>query len=361
MIGFLRRAYDSFRGGGDYSITVPPMDGALRPNNAVEEADLVASAPGADNVVGEGDRVLFSSGGDLVAVDTAGKASVVVSYPGRISALALRGDAVAVGLASGGVVISGGKHHGRSFAPSASLPLNCPTALAFVDDDTLVAANGSSSNGPDDWKKDLMQLNASGSLWTLGLASGASGRLAHGLAYPNGVLPLADGAFVVSEAWRYRLLRIAPGRPDEVVLPDLPAYPAGLSPTASGEGAWLALFAPRRRLVELVLRENDYRRRMMAEIPQDYWISPSIRPMSSFLEPLQGGTLKKLARLKPWAPSRSYGLIVRLDGDFQIVASFHSRADGTRHGISSCAAVGDRLLAASAGGDALVSIDTGGL
>jgi hypothetical protein len=100
---------------------------------------------------------------------------------------------------------------------------------------------------------------------------------------------------------------------------------------------------------------------MMADIPQDYWISPSIRPMSSFLEPLQGGTLKKLARLKPWAPSRSYGLVVRLDDDFQIVASFHSRADGTRHGISSCAVLGDRLLAASAGGDALVSIDSGDL
>jgi hypothetical protein len=58
-----------------------------------------------------------------------------------------------------------------------------------------------------------------------------------------------------------------------------------------------------------------------------------------------------MGMLKPWAPTRSYGLVVRLDRDLQPVASFHSRADGKRHGIASCLVEGDRLLAASKGGN----------
>jgi hypothetical protein len=143
-------------------------------------------------------------------------------------------------------------------------------------------------------------------------------------------------------------------------LPDLPAYPARIAAAADGKGAWLALFAPRRQLTEFVLREHAYRKRMMDEVPPDYWVGPTLAPMKSFLEPLQGGTLKKLAAIKPWAPSRSYGLVVRLDEDYQPVFSFHSRADGTRHGITSALEVDGRLLAASHGSNAIVGIDLSG-
>ena len=43
---------------------------------------------------------------------------------------------------------------------------------------------------------------------------------------------------------------------------------------------------------------------------------------------------------KPWAPSRSYGLVVRLDAAMRPVASFHSRANGHRHGVTSAIEVG---------------------
>jgi hypothetical protein len=60
---------------------------------------------------------------------------------------------------------------------------------------------------------------------------------------------------------------------------------------------------------------------------------------------------------KPWAPSRSYGLLVRLDEDLQPAASFHSRANGLRHGLTSAIEVDDRILAASKGGDAIIALD----
>ena len=59
----------------------------------------------------------------------------------------------------------------------------------------------------------------------------------------------------------------------------------------------------------------------------------------------------------PWAPARSYGLVARLDENWQPVASFHSRADGTRHGITSALEADGRLLAASRGSNAVVAVD----
>ena len=140
-------------------------------------------------------------------------------------------------------------------------------------------------------------------------------------------------------------------------LSDIAGYLGRLIPAAGG-GAWLTVFAPRSQLVEFVLREDDYRKDMMAEIPEPLWIAPSLSAPQTFLEPLQGGGLKHLGIVKPWAPTRSYGLVLRLDQAFQPVFSMHSRADGRRHGITSCLEADGRLLATSKGGDLIVSLPT---
>jgi len=119
---------------------------------------------------------------------------------------------------------------------------------------------------------------------------------------------------------------------------------------------WLSIFAPRSQLIEFVLREPAYRRRMMAEINPDYWIAPALANSRSFLEPLQGGGVKQMGVLKPWAPSRSYGLVVKLDAAWQPVLSLHSRADGTRHGTTSVLEMEGNLYIASKGGDAILSV-----
>ena len=95
------------------------------------------------------------------------------------------------------------------------------------------------------------------------------------------------------------------------MLDNLPVYPSRLSPAAGG-GFWLTAFIARTQLVEFVLRENAYRRRMMAEIDPQYWIAPKLRSGQSFLEPMQGAHLKTMGVVKPWAPPRSYGLVIRL-------------------------------------------------
>ena len=71
---------------------------------------------------------------------------------------------------------------------------------------------------------------------------------------------------------------------------------------------------------------------------------------------MQGGALRSHGISKPWSPTRSYGLLIRLNARFQPVASYHSRADGTHHGVTSCVEVGSRILVTSRGGNAILGL-----
>ena len=161
---------------------------------------------------------------------------------------------------------------------------------------------------------------------------------------------------VVSESWRCALTRISPGAGGrrEPALENLPAYPSRLSRGADN-AIWLALFAPRSQLIEFVLSEDRYRRRMIGEIDADLWVAPCLRAGRSPLEPTQQGGVKQLGVLKPWSPNRSYGLVARLDPAYRPNASFHSRAHGRRHGVTSCLAVDGRLLFCAKGDGVVAS------
>ena len=78
---------------------------------------------------------------------------------------------------------------------------------------------------------------------------------------------------------------------------------------------------------------------------------------ASFLEPIQGGVRKKLNIMKPWAPTWSCGLVLGCDAAGRPLASFHSRADGHVHGVTSIAETGGRLLAGAKGSGVIVGLD----
>lgn len=359
MIGAIRNMFESWRGGGAHSVTVPPMDGALSPNQVIEQSPVALEIAAPDNLVSDGTRCLFSSGREVLSLAGGGaNAGTVASFDSPISALAAHPSGMlAAGLDDGRLVVRGGRHDGKTVTKVGGRDARCPTALAFVDANTLLMALGSQQNPASRWKRDLMQKNASGSVWRISLDGGEAVCMADGLAFPYGLLPLPDGSVIVSESWRHQLVRVAAGRSPTVELGDIAGYPARIAPAAGG-GAWLAVFAPRSQLIEFVLKEDDFRSSMMAEVPDEVWIAPSMAAPQTFLEPLQGGGLKHLGIVKPWAPTRSYGLVLRLDETFQPVFSMHSRADGRRHGVTSCVETGGRLLAASKGGDVIVSLPT---
>lgn len=342
-MSFLRRIWP-WRG-GDAGVTVPPMDGALRPNRLLQDAAVRANIAAPDNLVSHDGAVLFSSGNVLMRL-TDGGVEAVERFDAPVTALAAGPDGLTVALGNGtllqpgGTMLDGGPWH--------------VTALA-QDGDALLVATGSERHAPTAWKHDLMERNATGAVWRLEKGGRKPQCLASGLRWVAGLCPTQDGV-LIAESWAHRLALVPRGGGRaRCVLDDLPGYPGRV--VADGDGYWLCIFAPRGQLTEFVLKEDAFRAAMMAQVHPDHWVSPALNSGRDFLEPLHLGGIRVMGQIKPWAPTRSCGLVVKLDADFQPVASAHSRTDGDRHGATSVLAADGELLVAARGGDAILALD----
>ncbi|MBP5856224.1 hypothetical protein KAJ83_04330 [Marivibrio halodurans] len=350
MIGPLIRGWDNLLGRGEAAVTVPALDGALRPNRALDEAAARMPLADVDDLAVLEGTPVASAGRVLHELSADGAWAPRARHDADILALAALADGgLALALEGGDILVEGGAFAGRRVALGARG--RCITAMA-ASGATLHVAVGSTRHARADWQHDLLGHGSSGEIWRVDLATGARDRLAYGLGYPAGLVH-DGGRLVFSEAWRHRLVAIDPNAPHgrTVLYHDMPGYP-GRIVAAAGGGHWLSVFAPRSQLIEFVLREPAYRARMVAEVPRPYWIVPKLRAGRSFHEPLQGGGVKHLGILKPWAPTMSFGLCVKLDGDFQPRSSLHSRADGATHGVTAIAepAAGGLLVAARGDG-----------
>jgi hypothetical protein len=317
-------------GRGDATIAVPSFDGALKPNQKLEEAEILLECAAPEDLTTDGSAIYLADGARLLRLDS-GSATEIRVFAKPISALAcLPGGELAVALGGREVRIfpepSAVKHRAVFDAG-----LNAVNALASAPDGMLIATDGSMTRGVDQWAWDLMEQGHSGRVLVLDPAAGSIRALASGLGYAFGCYATRDGA-LVSESWRHRLIEIRRDGSRNVALPHLPVYPSRLS-AASSSGYWLTAFTARSLLVEFVLREPAFRKRMMAEIEPRYWIVPSLHSGDSFKEPMQGAHIKTMGVVKPWAPPRSYGLVIRLGADGTSLYSLHSRVDGVNHGV----------------------------
>ena len=328
----MREFANRFLGRGDATIAVPSFDGALKPNQKLEEAEILFECAAPEDLTTDGRAIYLADGPRLLQLD-GGAATQLRVFEAPISALAsLPGGAFAVAL---------GGREVRIFAePSAAKPrtifaagLNAVNALAPAPGGMLIATDGSLTRGVNDWACDLMEHGGSGRLLMLDPATESSKALASGLGYAFGCCATDDGA-LVAESWRHRLIEVRRDGSNTVALPHLPVYPSRLSPASPG-GYWLTAFTARSLLIEFVLRERAFRTRMMAEIEPQYWIAPRLRSGNSFKEPMQGAHIKTMGVVKPWAPPRSYGLVIRLGADGAPLYSLHSRVDGVNHGVVS--------------------------
>lgn len=355
MIGMIKKLSDRALGRGDYSVSVPPMDGAFQTNSFIEEGKSLAMVPDADNIVLCNNKLIFSVGATLFNLTGSDVKKIGKPFSAPILAMAAHGERIALALADGRMFI--GKPNALSqIALVNDFQVPNITGLDFYDDETLVLCIGSEQNSPECWTKDLLDQRNSGSLWSIAIGSGTTKRLASNLAYPSGVLTKGDSV-IVCEAWRHRIIEVSRDGTISTVLAYLPGYPGRLANDCDG-GTILSVFAPRSQLIELVLRKSKYRKRMMEEVPPHLWIAPALSSGKSYLEPMQGGAVKQMGVLKPWAPTRSYGLVVRLDGKHQPIESFHSRADGKRHGITSALRHGNNIVMTSRGNGEIVAVSS---
>lgn len=346
MIDIARDFVNRLLGRGEATITVPSFDGALKPNQMLEQAETLLECEAPEDLAADGKALFVADGARLLRLTDAGS-TIIRSFARPISALAITPSGALA-------VVLGGTEVQLYDDVTAATPrvvfsgaLRAVNAISVAPDGTLIVTDGSSIHGVGDWARDLMELGRSGRVFRLDPKNGAIKQIAGGLGYAFGAVATGDGV-LVSESWRHRLVSISPNGASTTMLRHLPVYPSRIV-AATGGGFWLTAFVARTQLVEFVLREPAYRRRMIAEIDPEYWVVPRLRSGQSFKEPLQGAHIKTMGVMKPWAPPRSYGLVIRLDAEGSPLYSLHSRADGINHGIVAAVEFGGDLIVIAKG------------
>ena len=330
------------------SLSIPVFDGAFKPNNLLEEADVLAESAGFSDLIADADgHLLAACGNAVVKISIAGEISEIAQFDRPVTALGQRTDGtLAVGL-DDRVILAPDTKNQKIVETVEGRKIVAVTALAPTPDGGLLICDGSKSYGSNDWAWDLMGNKKDGRVIAVDARGDTAKVLASGLGYAFGAYTSDTTGTLVSESWNHSIRRIA-NKSTQAVIERLPGYPCRMASAPDG-GFWLSLFCSRTQLVEFVLKEDEYRAEMMDTIDPRYWISPSFGSGEDYLEPLQGGGVKQMGILKPWAPPRSYGLLVRFDANLKPQYSLHSRVGGRNHGICAAAEVGDTLYALSKG------------
>jgi hypothetical protein len=319
---------------------IPSLDGPWQPNSRLDEATELQALPEPDDLVSHEGELLVSSGNGVGSRELSGPAG----------ALASRGSQLAVCVEGKGVQILGGKHDGVVLSETDGEPLRHPTAVAFGDDDTLFVCEGSVAEPVSRWNWDLMRKGSTGRVlrFALGAGQARGTTLARGLQFPYGITVWKD-RLVFTESWAHRVWTMnLTGGERKMVVKNLPGYPARVRPATAG-GLWIALFAMRTQLVDFVLKEDEYREAMIANVDPRWWVCPALSSNDYFLEPAQSGGIRQLGIRKAWSPPRAYGLVVRLNDHFDAAESLHSRVGGHVHGVTGIAEHAGKLCVASKG------------
>ena len=338
------------------SLSVPVLDGAFKPNNLLEEAEVLVERAGLEDLAVNDKGQLFAACGSAVfAVSSDGEMSKLASFDQDVTALAVLNDNSMV-VALGDKVITGvGTSSERITKEADGIRFVAVTALSVQKDGQVLVTDGSDKYPSSDWRRDLMSKNRKGRLIRLNPKTGKAQVLASGLAYAFGAYNTKENGILVSESWTHSISQVSTQGKSSTIIEHLPGYPCRFAACDDG-GFWLTLFCSRTQLVEFVLKENDYRQEMMKTIPPEYWIAPSYGSGTDFLEPLQGGGVKQMGYLKPWAPPRSYGLLVRFGSDLTPEFSLHSRVGGKHHGICAAVQVKDTLYLLSKGAGRILKL-----
>ncbi|MBT4268547.1 MAG: SMP-30/gluconolactonase/LRE family protein [Deltaproteobacteria bacterium] len=337
---------------------IPPLDGPLQPNDSLDSIPVLRSSlESPDDILidSEGDLIV-SSGNRLLHLSAEGfsKETVSMEFDSPIGGLSFYREGQLLVCVSGkGLAILGEGNSLTWIDRAGDKSIKCPNSSIMDSDGNIYIADGSLSNDPGCWVKDLMEKRYEGRLVRYQYESDKTDVLLEGMGYPNGLCLSHDGKWIiVSESWNHSLSRYPLGNIQphtrEVLIPNLPGYPGRILLSADG-GYWMCLFAMRSELIELVLSETDFRLDMINNLEIEHWIAPALSSKGDPYEYLQAGGVRQLGYLKPWAPPRSYGLVVKLDQKMEITGSLHSRADSSRHGITGLYEDQNRLIICSKG------------
>jgi hypothetical protein len=252
VIAALRNLTDQFLGRGAAAITVPIFDGALKPNQILEQAETFAELEAPEDLATDGTSLFVADGSAVLRYD-GDLATTVAQFDGRITALAiLPHGGLAVAIDGTQVRLVGGARDGQSWSSVAGKPLFAANAICAAADGKLLVTDGSQAQPYDRWCHDLMSLGRSGRILELDPARGGAREIASGLAYAFGTVA-AGGDVWVCESWAHRVCAYGTGKRGVSVgcLAILRAWPlrrtadTGSPPSPAARSSWNSCFGKR--------------------------------------------------------------------------------------------------------------------
>jgi hypothetical protein len=324
------------------------LEGALGPNQRLDEADAFAVAAPEAICVNTGGELLVSSGSDVLRIARWGeKPDLWGSFDASVSALSSsEGGRVAVGLSGGRIVVRNESGEPLPGWTPASNPRAVADCLFLSEDELAIVDHG---YGPEEPILSLAPWDTVARGRVVGIKrTGETRVIATGLHCPMGIAAGPNGALVLTELERARVVEPS-GR---VLQAGYPAYLGRIRKINSGYA--LACLSRRDPLIEFLKTERDFVARMKATIDPRHWIAPRMTPEFSYDFPIELGATRLFGEIKPWAPSFSYGLVIETDGVMMPIASAHSRANGINHAISDVVSWNGNLIAVSRASGAIL-------
>ncbi|HVU89982.1 MAG TPA: SMP-30/gluconolactonase/LRE family protein [Pirellulales bacterium] len=275
---------------------IPPLVGALAPNEELASAELIAvgkvDGPEDVEVDAQGRIVTGLADGRIVRVDPDGTVNTLVNTDGRPVGIATAPD--------GNLIVADAVKGLLSITPEGEVTLLANGAgnepLGFADDvtvardGTIYFSDASTKFGPNEYLYDMLEGRPHGRLVRYDPSTKTTTVLLPDMCFANGVaLSQNEDFLVVNETYRFRILRywLKGERAGEwdVFADNLPGYPDNI--TQSGHGTfWLALFTVRNEQADW-LSPRPFVKSVMAKLPALLWPKP--QPYAFVVQLDEGG------------------------------------------------------------------------
>ncbi len=281
----------------------PEFSGILKPNNILQNADLVALG----KIYGPEEVALDSRGriytgtrdGKIMRLCPDGKLDIFAETKGRPLGIQLdKNENLIVCDSYAGLLSIDPKGNIKVLASSAEgVPFKFTNALDISSDGTIYFTDASFKYGQNVYLYDILESKPHGRFMAYHPASGKTEVILNNLYFANGVaLSQKEDFVLINETSRYRIVRYWLKGPKEgiheIFIENLPGFPDKIS--GNGKGTfWLALFTVRNKAAD-TLHRFPFLKAQLTKLPKIFWPKP-----------------------KP------YGLVLALDEHGKIIRSLH--------------------------------------
>ena len=312
----------------------PKIEGALRENSALSSVKLLAEGKlnGPEDIAVDNNGTVYTGleDGRIVKISPDGEVVTFAETGGRPLGLQWgpRGDLI---VADGGRGLLAVNLEGEVtvLVPRAeTVPLEMADDLDVSSSGLIYFSDATGSEVGMDYYQDLMIHRPLGRLLRFNYYTDDLEVLLTGLYFANGVALSPDEDFVlVSEMSEYRITRLwlkGPRVGDRDVFADnLPGFPDGISGDGDGN-YWVAMVSPRMWFVDNIVLPNLWLRKLLMHFP----------------------TWTRLS-------GASYGFIIQLNSEGEIVESLHDPSGKSLSGITNVIERDGKLYIGTLEGDAV--------